>query len=153
MARNSPLKPLLHAALAATLLGLLAGCASTSLVEKWQDSTFSGPPLRKLLVVSVQRSDGRRRLFEDGMSAALGKQAVQATASYTLLPDAVPQTAELSATARREGYDGVLVLHQLGRSTRSTSTPGTFRYYPVTVRNAALRAAARASGEMRTAAA
>ena len=133
MARNSLLPTLSRALLAAAALWLLAGCTSTSLVEKWQDATFSGPPLHKLLVVSVQRSDGRRRLFEDGMATALARQGVLATASYTLLPDAVPQTAELSATASREGYDGVLVLHQLGRSTRSTYTPGSVRYYPVTV--------------------
>lgn len=120
-------------ALAAVLLAALAGCTSTALVEKWQDASYSGEPLRRLLVVSVQRSDGRRRLFEDGMATALARQAIPATASYTLLPDAVPQTAELSATARREGYDGVLVLYQVGHSTRSSFTPGSIRYYPVTV--------------------
>lgn len=115
------------------MLWLLAGCTSTSLVEKWQDASFSGAPLQRLLVVSVQRSDGRRRLFEDGMVAALARNGVQATPSYTLLPDAVPQTGTLSATASREGYDGVLVLHQVGHSTRSNFTPGTVRYFPMTV--------------------
>jgi hypothetical protein len=133
MARNSLRLPRSRATLAAAALWLLAGCTSTSLVEKWQDAAFSGPPLQQLLVVSVERSDGRRRLFEDGMTAALARQSIRATASYTLLPDSVPQSAELSATAKREGYDGVLVLHQLGSSTHSNYTPGSLRSYTVAV--------------------
>ncbi len=45
------------------LLGL-SGCISTALIERWKDPSFSGPPLHKVLVVGVQRDEGRRRVWE-----------------------------------------------------------------------------------------
>ena len=72
------------------LLGLallvLSGCVNTSLIDRWKDASFAGPPLHKVLVVGVQKDDGRRRLWEDGMVGALIHQGVQATASYVVFP-------------------------------------------------------------------
>ena len=58
------------------LLGLvllvLSGCVNTSLIDRWKDASFAGPPLHKVLVVGVQKDDGRRRLWEDGMVGGAG---------------------------------------------------------------------------------
>jgi hypothetical protein len=66
------------------MLGLallsLSGCVNTSLIDRWRDPSYTGPPLHKVLVVGVQRDDGRRRLWEDGMVGALTHEGVQATA-------------------------------------------------------------------------
>ncbi len=111
----------------------LAACTSTALVDKWQDESFKGPPLQKLLVVAIHKSDGRRRIIEDTMVSALAKHGVSATASYTLLTDAVPERSAISAAAVNAGYDGVLVTHQLDQRAQSRYTPGTTSYVPVIV--------------------
>jgi len=41
---------------------ILSGCVNTSLIDRWRDPSYTGPPLHKVLVVGVQRDDGRRRL-------------------------------------------------------------------------------------------
>jgi hypothetical protein len=94
----------------ATLL-CLSACVSTSIVERWKDPGFAGPALHKMLVVSIQRDQGRRRLWEDAMVAALAKQGVQAEASYTVFPDQTPAPEQLTAMASRDGFDGVAATH------------------------------------------
>jgi hypothetical protein len=112
---------------------VLASCTSTDLLEQWQDESFKGPPLQKLLVVAVHKSDGRRRIIEDYMVSALATQGVNASASYKLLTDAVPERAALSAVAVAAGYDGVLITHQLDQHAQNRYTPGTTAYIPVVV--------------------
>jgi hypothetical protein len=111
-----------------TVIGLallvLGGCVSTSLIDRWKDPSFQGPPLRKVLVVGVQKDDGRRRLWEDGMVGALNHEGVQATASYTVFPNKAPNAEELAATASREGFDGVMASHFVSASQRNYWMPG-----------------------------
>ena len=107
---------LLRAGRRSLLLGTLSllalsGCISTALVEHWRDASFAGPPLHKVLVVGVQQDGGRRRIWEDGMVAALAHVGVEATPSYRVFPDQAPSADELAATATREGFDGVLATH------------------------------------------
>jgi hypothetical protein len=106
-------------------LGLLAltGCVSTSLIEHWRDASFAGPPLHKVLVVGVQKDGGRRRIWEDGMVAALTRQGVPATASYQIYPDKAPSAEELAATATREGFDGVFATHFIQASRAVYAAP------------------------------
>src|SRR5579863_5819786 len=103
---------------------ILSGCVSTSLIDRWKDPSFAGPPLHKVLVVGVQRDDGRRRLWEDGMVAALTHGGVQATASYAVFPNKAPSADELAATAGREGFDGVIATHFVSASQRNYWMPG-----------------------------
>jgi len=102
----------------------LSGCVSTSLVDRWKDASFSGPPLHKVLVVGVQRDDGARRVWEDGMVAALARQGTDSSASYRLFPSKAPTAEELGSTASREGFDGVLATHFVGASRRNYWVPG-----------------------------
>jgi hypothetical protein len=110
------------------MLGLallsLSGCVNTSLIDRWRDPSYTGPPLHKVLVVGVQRDDGRRRLWEDGMVGALTHEGVQATASYAVFPNKAPSAEELTAMAAREGFDGVIASHFVGASQRSYYMPG-----------------------------
>jgi hypothetical protein len=103
---------------------LLGGCVSTSLIERWRDPTYNGPPLHRLLIVGAQRDDGRRRIWEDGMVTALARHGVQATASYVLFPSKAPNAEELAATAAREGFDGVLASLFVSASLRNYWIPG-----------------------------
>ena len=103
------------ALLAAGLLAGLSACVSTSLIDRWKDPAFSGPALHKVLVVGVQKDQGRRRVWEDGMVAALTHEGVQASPSYQVFPDKAPTADQLSATASHDS--------RARASTGSTKTP------------------------------
>src|ERR1700683_3622924 len=107
----------------ALLLGLSA-CVNTSLIDRWKDPGFSGPPLHKVLVVGVQKDQGRRRVWEDGMVAALGHEGVQASPSYAVFPDKAPTADQLAATASHDGFDGVVATHFVSASQRHYWMPG-----------------------------
>jgi len=115
---------------AAGLLALLGltGCISTSLVERWRDASFAGPPLHKVLVVGVQRDGGRRRIWEDGMVGALTRVGVQATPSYSVFPDKAPSADELAATAdlarRKDGDQPVVLVRGAERHVVDEDGPG-----------------------------
>jgi hypothetical protein len=97
------------------MLGLLtlvlAGCLSTSLVERWRDPGFTGPALHHVLVVGVQRDAGRRRIWESSMVAALARQHIAATASFEIFAERAPNAEQLGSAAAARGFDGVLATH------------------------------------------
>jgi hypothetical protein len=115
---------LLRPALLLALTALLSACVSTSIIDRWKDPSYTGPPLHKVLVVGVQKNEGRRRLWEDAMVAGLVKQGVQASASWTVFPTKAPSADELAATAAHEGFDGVLASHFVSASQRLYWMPG-----------------------------
>jgi len=113
-----------RALLTTVLLAGLGACVSTSLVDRWKDPAFNGPPLHKVLVVGVQKDQGRRRVWEDGMVAALTHEGVQASPSYGVFPDKAPTADQLAATASRDGFDGVIATHFVNASQRNYWMPG-----------------------------
>ena len=121
-ARSVPL--LCRAGTLALVTLLLAGCLSTSLIERWKDPAFAGPPLHRVLVVGVQRDGGRRRVWESSMVAALARQHIAATASYEIFPDRAPTADQLATTATARGFDGVMATHFAGGGRRNYWVPG-----------------------------
>jgi hypothetical protein len=109
----------------------LGGCASTSLVNQWKSPGFSGPPLKKVLVVGVTKQPGPRRIFEDELSAALRAAGVQAVPSYTVIPqDGQAEQAVLERALRDIGADGVLVTRLVSREQKTQVTPGFYQPMP-----------------------
>jgi hypothetical protein len=105
-----------RAALAAGLAVLGTGCATTTLMSSWREPKFSGPPLKKLMVMAITRQATPRRVFEDTFAASLIQEGVQAVASYTYLPQDGPPERELVVKAVHDaGVDGVIVTRLLGR--------------------------------------
>jgi hypothetical protein len=92
---------------------LLSGCASSELTDIWSDSSFQSHPLNKMLVISVSKNSTHRRIWEDAYSAELVKHGVAAMTSYSLFPDAVPDTNQVLQIVQKNGFDGILVTHRL----------------------------------------
>lgn len=67
------------------LIFAVTGCAGTKLVSSWKQDGFSGPALKKVLVLAVTNDDLYRRLYEDSFVETLRENGVEAVASYTLL--------------------------------------------------------------------
>lgn len=106
-------------ALLGSLLVLMGGCSSSILVEEWSDPSFHEAPLNKVLVIAVRKDLSRRQIWEDAFSSELSQYGVQATSSYRLFPDMLPDTSQVIKAVQENGFDGVLVTRLLLPDTSS----------------------------------
>ncbi len=88
----------------------LAGCmsmsTSTSIKGVWKDPKFTGPPLRKIFVISLMKiQPGGRDAVEDAIVAQLKAGGTDAVAAHTVKGD----DTELITVIRNSGADGVLM--------------------------------------------
>ncbi len=120
---NSLLKAVAVAAFGC-LISQMCGCASSSLVDIWHDPSFQAPPLSKMLVISVRKDATKRRIWEDAFAGELAKHGVAATSSYSLFPDAPPDTNQVIATVQANGFDGILVILRLPTETNKQYIKG-----------------------------
>ena len=116
------------AVIAATLGCLIIqmyGCVSSSiLVDKWYDPSLKVPPLGKMLVISVRKDATKRRIWEDAFTGELAKRGVAAISSYSLFPDAPPDTDQVIATVKANGFDGILAIFRLPTETNKYFVQG-----------------------------
>lgn len=91
----------------------LSGCAKTKLVSTWSNPDFSGPTLKKVLVLAVVKNKMQRRLYEDSFVKKLRDGGITAIASYTKLPelsdDKDVNIKKIKALVAETGVDSVLV--------------------------------------------
>lgn len=122
--------------LALVVLVGTGGCAMQSEVtDLWKDSSFTTGPIDNVLVVALRKDPVRRRILEDAFAKELAARGVSATLSYRLFPAEVPDTQEVAAAVRRDGYGAVLTSIRLPNETISTYVPGTVRREPMTVQD------------------
>ena len=107
------------------LVAWLTGCSSTKLRDSWRDPDFRGETLRNVLVIGVARSQGHRRIFEDGFAQALQAKGTRSMASYPLLPEegAIP-VESIKEAIDRTSADAVLVTGVLRVQRNVQVTPG-----------------------------
>ena len=92
---------------------ILPACSSTSIVEQWADPDQK-TAFNHLLVLSLNHSDSKRRVFESGFIAELDKRNIEATASYELLPDKTDLSTEtIKAAIAGTDIDAALVMRQV----------------------------------------
>jgi len=106
-------------------LVVLASCASTKLVNVWEEPKYSGGPFKRVLVVGVSGNYTTRRSFEDEFVQQLRAKGVEAVASYTLIP-AAGKTEEdkLRQAVSASAADAVL-MSRLTRLEKETQySPG-----------------------------
>lgn len=106
---------------------------------KWIEPGFSGPPLRRLLVLGISRQAAVRRVFEDTVVALLVEQGTAATASYAAMtPDAPVERDTVAQAVRVTGADGVLVARLIGREAE-LRRDGSLEMVPLRTIEPALR--------------
>ncbi|MBN1547492.1 MAG: hypothetical protein JW902_12620 [Syntrophaceae bacterium] len=110
--------------LCAFLISQMCGCASSRLVDVWHDSSFQAPPLNKMLVVAVRKDATTRRIWEDAFAGELAKHGLAAVSSYSLFPDAPPDTQQVITAVSANGFDGILVVLMLPTETNSHYVQG-----------------------------
>jgi len=114
---------------------ILAGCASTALQSAWYDTSYSGGPFRKILVVGVGASLAERRAFEDIFAQQLNAAGTQAIPGYQFLPDDARQNEPgWNQGVASSGCDGLLLVRVLGVDTKTqvttTMVPGPIYFGP-----------------------
>jgi hypothetical protein len=80
----------------------------------------------------MSRDPGHRRLWEDEFAVELRRHGVNATPSYRIFPDALPDTEQIIAEVRRSDYDGVVMTVRLPNAVQSSYVPGYVATVPVT---------------------
>ncbi len=121
-------------ALSALILVILVimGCASTQLVQSWQEPAFGDKPLEKILVLGVFENDLNRRLYEDGVVKALEKENRVGITGYSLMPNTsdYDEKEEIRAAVAKTGADAVMLATLLGVEKEETYLPPTVTYQP-----------------------
>jgi uncharacterized protein DUF4136 len=113
---------------------VVSACASTTLTNAWFDPSYSGGPMRKILVVGVGGTLDTRRTLEDIFAQKLSATGTQGIPGYQFLPDDARRNEPgWNAGVAASGADGVLVVRLLGVDTRTqvytTMVPGPGFYY------------------------
>ena len=93
------------------VLLLLSACTSTKLVQSWQEPSFAGPAVQKVLVMGLFHDPLDRRFFEDEFAAKFSASGVQAVPSYTLIPNPedFDEQKEVAAAVKQAGVDAVMI--------------------------------------------
>ncbi len=107
------------AAVICCLMILIESCSTSSLVDVWNDPSFHESPLKKIFVIAIRKDPVQRRIWEDAFVSELSKHGVQATSSYNLFPDLLPDTNQVIQTVQEKGFDGILVTRLLFDETKS----------------------------------
>jgi hypothetical protein len=129
-------KKLIIAAVLFCFLILIESCSTSVLVDEWNDSSFHESPLNKILIIAIRKNPVQRRIWEDAFVGELSKKGVQATSSYKLFPDALPDTDQVIETVQKNGFDGILVTRILQKETEThyvdsyITTESKTRYNP-----------------------
>jgi hypothetical protein len=113
------LRRTLAAAILGCLMSQILGCASSNLVAQWKDASFQAPPLGKMLIIAARKDAAKRRMWEDAFSAELVKRGVVSISSYSLFPDAPPDTNQILASAQKNAFDGILVILRMPTETKT----------------------------------
>jgi len=99
---------------------LLASCASTTLQSAWFDSSYNGPPFKRIIVVGVTGSFTDRRVFDDTFAQVLNAAGVQGLPGYQFIDNAPSANeAAFNEGVTRSGADGVLLVRLLGVDTKT----------------------------------
>jgi hypothetical protein len=114
------MRSLIRASVLLLLASLLASCASTSLRSAWYDSSFTGGPLKRILVVGVTGPLADRRVFDDLFAKALNDVGVEGIPGWRFIDNAATASPEaFDAGVAKSGADGLLLVRILGVDTRT----------------------------------
>ncbi len=112
---------------------LISACSTqTQLYERWNDVTYSGPKLNKVLVIGVFKDDIRRRAFEMNFVNSVNTKGEHAIAGYTLLPEneTYKTKEDIMAAVKKSGVDSVLITSYKGTKEKKRDVAPRIDYAP-----------------------
>lgn len=115
--------------IAALLLAMLSGCASTRLIGTWSEPTYKNK-IQKILVVGLAQNESIKRSYESTLSEVIRAKGAQAEPAGDMLPVGSEATKEsIKAAIAGKGFDTVLVTRLVSKQEEQRYVPGT--PYPV----------------------
>ena len=114
-----PYKKFILATVLCCLMIMIESCSSSSLVDVWNDPSYHESPLKKIFIIAIRKDPVQRRIWEDAFVGEFSKRGVQATSSYHLFPDVLPDTNQIIQTIQEKGFDGILVTRLLLSETET----------------------------------
>jgi hypothetical protein len=112
-------------------IALLVGCVQITMVKSWKDESFTGGPLRHMLVLAVASNEPSRRSFEDRVGQELAARGVKAVSSFRILPDQNRLEKEvIESKLEATEITAVLVGQIINRRTETVEDTGTTRVEP-----------------------
>lgn len=101
------------------------GCTTTQLKQSWV-APGGHPPIEKVLVIGVAKTQATRRIFEDTFVEKLEAAGKQAVASYTLLASSEKLDKEqIEKAATDAGADAVIITRYVGKNQKTVEYPPT----------------------------
>ena len=119
-------------------IAFLCSCATTEVLNVWQEQGTENTKFSNVLVIGVIKKDSYRTLFENSMVEQLSKIGVKASASYKLFPNVEYLEKDIIvAKIEQMGIDGVVVARLVDKKKETVTTPSTtyvsggyYRSYP-----------------------
>jgi hypothetical protein len=85
-------------------------CATTELTSVWKNEAYQGGPLRKILIIGVDRNQGMKRLLENEFVLQLKANGIDAVPGHTVLPeDTILEKEMITAKISELRIDSVLI--------------------------------------------
>ena len=85
-------------------------CATTELTSVWKNETYQGGPLRKILIIGVDRKQETKILLENEFVLQLKAKGIDAVPSHTVLPeDTILEKEMITAKISELRIDSVLI--------------------------------------------
>lgn len=97
--------------LLAAAVAAMSSCAKTNLTNLWR-SEDKPAALNNILVVSLERDEDLREMWENAIVQEFQANGVMARPAYALFPTALPDSQQVVVVAHRDKYDGVVVTHR-----------------------------------------
>jgi len=104
----------------------LCSCATTEVLNVWQEKSAEGTKLTNILVIGVVKKDSYRKLFENSMVDQLNALGVKASAGYKLFPNIDYLEKDMIVDKINQlNIDGVIVAKLVEKSKETVTTPST----------------------------
>jgi hypothetical protein len=116
---------------ALTAAVLLAGCASTELVNQWSNPDYRAPSFKRAMIIGVTRQTSIRRTFEDEFVFQLKAAGVDAVPSYRYIEeDGQVDEGRLKQAVTQAGADAAIITRLVKHEQKSEITPGFYQPAP-----------------------
>ncbi|MCG6968227.1 MAG: hypothetical protein LJE85_00535 [Gammaproteobacteria bacterium] len=103
-----------------------SACTSTKLTAVWNDDTYSGGPLKKVMVVAALDNPVNRKIVESALVEELKQNGVEGIASNMTLGDKKLSEVNVIETAKQKQVDGLMAVRLTGVDEEQVYHPPTY---------------------------